>query len=54
MKKLKIIKFDTNMAICEDSEKKLFGIAKSELPKEVKSGCVITIDDNGTLIVDKE
>ena len=49
MKRLTIIKFDINMAICEDKDKKLFGIYKSELPKDAALGSIIEISDEGNI-----
>ncbi|MCR5636798.1 MAG: DUF3006 domain-containing protein [Clostridiales bacterium] len=49
MKRLTIIKFDMNMAICEDKDKKLFGIYKSELPQEATQGSIIEINNEGNI-----
>ena len=42
------------MAICEDSDKKLFGIPKCEIPREAKVGCTVIINDDGELSVFRE
>lgn len=51
MMKLKAERFEGTMVICTDKEKKFFAIEKAELPKEVKIGCFIDIDDEGNITV---
>ncbi len=48
---LKVDRIEGTMVICTDKEKKFFAIEKAEIPKEVKSGDFIEIDDNGKLTV---
>ena len=54
MKQLVIDRFEGKYAICEDSEQKYFAIELTELPKEVKPGCVLQITDEGELRLDEE
>lgn len=51
MMKLKVDRIDGTLVICTDKEKKFFAIEKSEIPKEVKQGDFIEIDDSGNLTV---
>lgn len=53
MKTLIIERFENNFAICEDKDKCFFGIELSELPKDVKAGDVLDIDDNGNININK-
>ena len=54
MKTLIIDRFENGYAICEDRNKSFFGIELSELPKGVKSGDVLDIDDNGKIKINLE
>ncbi len=49
MRTLKIDSFDKGFAICTDKEKSYFAIELGELPKGVKKGDIIEIDDNGKM-----
>lgn len=51
MMKLKAERFEGTMVICTDKEKKFFAIEKAELPKDVKIGSFIDIDDDGNITV---
>ncbi|MEE1055766.1 MAG: DUF3006 domain-containing protein [Acutalibacteraceae bacterium] len=54
MKTLIIDRFENGYAICEDKDKSFFGIELSELPKGVKSGDVLDIDDNSKIKINLE
>ena len=51
MMKLKVDRIDGTLVICTDKEKKFFAIEKAEIPKEVKQGDFIEINDSGKLTV---
>lgn len=51
MMKLKVDRIDGTLVICTDKEKKFFAIEKAEIPKDVKQGDFIEIDDSGNLTV---
>ncbi|MDD5923715.1 MAG: DUF3006 domain-containing protein [Clostridia bacterium] len=53
MKKLKLTKLELGMAICEDKEKKIYGIQINELPDGVRLGQYIIIDDEGNISIEK-
>ena len=54
MKVLIIDRFEGNYAICEDKERKYFGIDISELPKGAREGDVLEISDDGQLTLNAE
>ena len=54
MKILTVDRFEGNYVICEDSEKKFFGIEKAEAPADVAEGDVLRITDDGTVEIDRE
>ncbi len=54
MRELIIDRMEGNFYICEDEEKKMFAIDKSEMVKGAKEGDVITITDDGIIEVDEE
>lgn len=54
MRELIIDRMEGNFYICEDKEKKMFAIDKSEMVKGAKEGDVITITDDGIIEVDEE
>lgn len=54
MKSLTIDRFEGTYAICEDKEKKMFAIEKSELPDKAGEGDVLSISNEGVITVDKE
>ncbi|WP_283607389.1 DUF3006 domain-containing protein [Faecalispora anaeroviscerum] len=54
MKNLIVDRFEGMYAICEDAEKKFFAIELSELPKEVREGDVLEINEDGILSVNAE
>lgn len=51
MRKLKIDRIEGTFFICEDKEKKMFAIEKSEMPKEANCGDTIIISDDGIITV---
>lgn len=51
MMTLKVDRIEGTLVICTDKEKKFFAIEKAEIPKEVKSGDFIEIDNDGKLTV---
>ncbi|MGN0551518.1 MAG: DUF3006 domain-containing protein [Acutalibacteraceae bacterium] len=51
MQSIKVDRTDLQYAIGTDKEKKYFAIELSELPKPVKKGDIILIDDNGKITV---
>lgn len=54
MKWLSVDRMEGSYVICEDEEKKIFAIEKSEAPDEVAEGDVLCITDEGKLIIDRE
>ena len=54
MKTLIIDRFEGTYAICEDKERKFFGIEASELPKGAKEGDVLEISDDGVLSINTD
>ena len=54
MRYLSIERFENNLAICEDCEKRMFAIEKGELPQGAKPGDVLSIDEEGNIKIDKE
>lgn len=55
MKSLIIDRIENDFAICEEKkEKKFYAIPLSEVPKGAKSGDVLNILDNGSLVINKE
>lgn len=53
MKELIIDRLEGNFFICEDNEKKMFAIDKSEMADGAKDGDVIVISDDGVITIDK-
>lgn len=53
MKKIIIDRFEGIYAICENEDKSMFAIEKSELPKDIEEGTVILISDSGEIELDK-
>ncbi len=51
MRKLKAERLEGSMVIFSDKEKSLFAIERDELPKSVKVGSTIVIDDDGNIEV---
>lgn len=49
MKKLKIKKFDGTYFLCEDKDKKMFAIEKSEMPVGANEGNTIIITSEGII-----
>ncbi len=54
MKKLSIDRFDGKYAICEDDDRRVFAIERSEIPKEAKRGDVLSISDEGEITIDEQ
>ena len=54
MRILTVDRFEGTFVICEDKDKKMFAIEKSELPLSVLEGDVLSISDEGAITVDKE
>lgn len=54
MRELIIDRMEGNFFICEDKEKKMFAIDKTEMVKGAKEGDVIIISDSGEITLDKE
>lgn len=54
MRELIIDRLEGNFYICEDKEKKMFAIDKSDMVKGAKEGDVIVISDSGEIILDAE
>jgi hypothetical protein len=54
MQYLTVDRFEGTYVICEDKDKKLFAIERTEAPEGLKEGDVLRIGDDGTLTVDKE
>ena len=54
MRQLLIDRFEQNYAICEDKEKHMFAIEKTELPKEAKEGDILKISEEGELNIDRK
>ena len=52
MRILSIDRFEGTMAICEDKDRRLFGIETAELPKGAKAGDVLVISDEGEISID--
>ena len=52
MQYLTVDRLEGTYVICEDKDKKLFAIERTEAPNGVKEGDVLRIDDDGTLTVD--
>ena len=52
MKKLTVVRLEGSYVICEDAEKKLFAIEKSEAPENISAGMLVTISDEGELTVE--
>ncbi|MBQ9083573.1 MAG: DUF3006 domain-containing protein [Clostridia bacterium] len=52
MQYLTVDRLEGTYVICEDKDKKLFAIERTEAPAGVKEGDVLRIDDDGTLSVD--
>lgn len=53
MKYLVIDRFEGQYTICEDKDKKMFALEKTETPDGAKEGDVLVITDDGTLYIDK-
>lgn len=51
MKKLTVDRFDGVYVICEDKERRMFAIPAAEMPKGVKEGDKLEIDDEGNISV---
>jgi Protein of unknown function (DUF3006). len=51
MKHLTIDRMDGIYAICEDKDRKMFAIPKSDLPAAVREGDKLDIDDEGNVSV---
>lgn len=54
MRELIIDRMEGNFYICEDNEKKMFAIDKSEMPNGAKTGDVVVITDEGEISIDEE
>ncbi len=54
MKQLIIDRFEQNFALCEDKEKHMFAIEKTELPAGAKEGDVLRISEEGQLTIDQQ
>lgn len=54
MRELTVDRFEGNYVICEDKEKNMFAIDKTEMIKGVKEGDIIVISDSGEISVDRE
>ena len=54
MKKLSIDRFDGKYAICEDDDRRVFAIERSEIPKEAKRGDVLSISDEREITIDEQ
>lgn len=54
MQYLTVDRFEGTYVICEDKDKRLFAIERTEAPADVKEGDVIRIGDDGTLAIDRE
>ena len=54
MRELKLIRYEGKYVICEDSNHKLFAIESAELPKGIKIGTKVEIDDEGVVTVKAE
>ena len=54
MRILAIDRFEGTMAICEDNDRKLFGIETVDLPAGAKPGDVLVISEEGEISVDRE
>lgn len=53
MKKLRVLKFDGTYFICEDKDKKMYAIEKSDMPKNAKDGDNLIISDDGNIELKK-
>ena len=51
MRHLTVDRIDGVYAICEDKERKLFAIPKSELPADLREGDKLDIDSEGVITV---
>ena len=54
MQYLTVDRFEGTYVICEDKDKKLFAIERTEAPEGVKEGDVLCISDDGTLTIDRD
>ncbi len=54
MRKLTVDRFDGIYAICEDEERKMFAIPTAELPKGVREGDKLEINNEGIISVNAE
>ena len=54
MRQLLIDRFEQNYAICEDKEKHMFAIEKTELPTEAKEGDILKISEEGELNIERQ
>ena len=54
MRHLTVDRIDGIYAICEDKERKMFAIPVAELPKAVREGDKLDIDDEGNITVNAE
>lgn len=54
MRKLSIERFEGVYAYCEDDDRKMYAIEKTELPAGVKAGDVISISDGGVISLDEQ
>ena len=54
MRELKLLRFEGKYAICTDQDQRFFAIEIGELPKELRPGNRISIDDQGIITLMQE
>ena len=54
MRRLTVDRIDGIYAICEDKDRKMFALPVAELPRKVRSGDKLDIDDEGVITINAD
>ncbi len=53
MQRLTVDRIEEDYAICEKDDGKMLNISLEKLPKDIKEGSIVIIDDDGKITLDK-